>query len=104
MPDQPLPDKADARLMLVLLDDPALLRAAVTWPRVPVSGSRKSWATLRPDVEAWARMARVSTSECREMFRALRDMGLIRVDGTVSPAVETVAAREMARRLGTAKK
>ncbi len=96
---QPQPDKADARLMLVLLDDPALLRVDVTWPRVPITGPRKSWATARPDVESWARMARVSQSECRELFRALQDMGLIRLDGTVSPAVEGVANREIKRRL-----
>lgn len=98
------PDKIDARLMLVLLDDADLLRAAVTWPRVPCSGKRVSWATTKPDVRAWARMARVPGSTLAELFLALQDAALIRPDGTVSAAVETVAARELARRLGAAKR
>lgn len=97
-------DKTDARLMLVLLDDPALLRVAVTWPRVPCQGKRTSWATTTPDFEAWARMARCTRGAVCEMAKALQDAALIRPDGSVSPAVETVAGRELARRLGTVKR
>jgi hypothetical protein len=92
-------DKTDARLMLVLLDDPALLRVAVTWPRVPCKGKRTTWATTTPDFEAWARMARSTRGAVCEMAKALQDAGLIRPDGSVSAAVDGVATRELRRRL-----
>ena len=92
-------DKDEARMMLVLLDDPLMLRAAVAWPRVPRRGRCTSWRNTRWDLDAWSRMVRIDRYALAQIARGLQDAGLIRPDGTVSKAVETVAGRELVRRM-----
>ena len=86
MPESPLD-------IAILLDDPALIRLVVTWPKIA------DGKTLEYDSDKLSQAANVPLRELPEVFARAVTHGLIRKDGTMNPYAEKYISTLVARQL-----